>query len=234
MSRKKQTQEGVQLGAGQVADYLRRHPDFFLEHTELLASLRIKSPRDDKVVPLIDKQAEVLRERNQEMRQRMSEALAAARSNEQLFDKTRRLVLDLIETQTLDDVIVVLRDSLRHDFNADTNSLILFGEVDYDSRARMVPVREAQQNIPGILKTNQPTCGILRDEELEFLFPANHEVGSAVAAPLVHGGPIGVLAIGSYDPEYYRSGMGTIFISYVVEALCRIVPRYFHPELPFE
>ncbi len=234
MNRKKNEPEEVQLAPEQVADYLRRHPDFFLEHIELLAALRIKSPQDGKVVSLVDKQAQVLRERNLEMRQRMGEALETARANEQLFDKTRRLVLDLIETQTLDDVIVVLRDSMRHDFNADTSSLILFGEMDYDSRARTVPLHEAQENIPGILKTNQPTCGILRDEELEFLFPANREVGSAVAAPLVHVGPIGVLAIGSYDPEYYRSGMGTIFISYVVEALCRIVPRYFQPEPAFE
>ena len=46
-------------------------------------------------------------------------------------------------------------------------------------------------------------------------------------APLVNGGPLGVLAIGSHDPEYYKSSMGTVFLTYVSEVLNRVLPRYY-------
>jgi len=34
-----------------------------------------------------------------------------------------------------------------------------------------------------------------------------------------------VLAIGHTDPNYYRSSMGTLFLSYIAEVLNRIIPR---------
>ena len=210
----------------QIADYLRRHPDFFMQYPELTGALHLASTTDGKVISLAEKQVEVLRERNLQMRQRMGEALETARRNELLFDKTRLLSLDLMEAQSMEDIIAILHDSLRHDFGSDTSSLILFGDPTQDSCARIAEWEQARRIIPGILKSIQPVCGLLREEELEFLFPANREIGSAAAALLRGDTTLGVLAIGSCDPEYFRNGMGTVFLGYVTDVLCRVIPRF--------
>ena len=42
----------------------------------------------------------------------------------------------------------------------------------------------------------------------------------------VHEGLHGVLAIGSPDPQHYRSSLGTLFLSHVAEVLARVLPRF--------
>jgi uncharacterized protein YigA (DUF484 family) len=41
----------------------------------------------------------------------------------------------------------------------------------------------------------------------------------------VKGDTLGLLAIGSYDPNYFQSSQGTLFLSYVGEVLSRIIFR---------
>jgi uncharacterized protein YigA (DUF484 family) len=35
-----------------------------------------------------------------------------------------------------------------------------------------------------------------------------------------------MLSIGNRDPQYYRSSMGTLFLSYIAEVLNRLLPKY--------
>ena len=48
-------------------------------------------------------------------------------------------------------------------------------------------------------------------------------IASSAVVPLVKGENLGLLAIGSYDPHYFQSSQGTLFLSYVGEVLSRIV-----------
>jgi hypothetical protein len=41
-----------------------------------------------------------------------------------------------------------------------------------------------------------------------------------------HQGLHGVLAIGSPDPQHYKSSLGTLFLSYISEVLARVLPRF--------
>ena len=50
-------------------------------------------------------------------------------------------------------------------------------------------------------------------------------MGSSAVATLEHQGLHGVLAIGSRDPQHYKSSVGTLFLSYIAEVLGRVVPR---------
>jgi uncharacterized protein YigA (DUF484 family) len=36
----------------------------------------------------------------------------------------------------------------------------------------------------------------------------------------------GVLAIGSRDPQHYKSSVGTLFLSYIADVLSRLLPRF--------
>ncbi|WP_263261865.1 DUF484 family protein [Pseudomonas sp. RIT-PI-S] len=209
-----------------VVAYLQRHPDFFTGQEELLASLRIPHKRGD-TVSLVEHQLKLLRERNSELRQRLSQLMDVARDNDRLFDKTRRLMLDLLDASSLEEVVMAVEDSLRQSFKVPFVSLILFTETPTPV-GRSVTPGEAHHAIGALLAEPRPVTGALRQLELEFLFGAeqHEQVGSTALAPLVHHGVQGVLAIGSPDPDHYRSSVGTLFLAHIAEVLGRVLPRF--------
>ena len=219
----------AQLDSESVAAYLRQHPEFFVDHEELIPELRIPH-QPGTAVSLVERQVKLLRERNIEMRHRLSQLMDVARDNDRLFDKTRRLVLDLLDASSLEEVIGGVEDSLRHEFQVPFVSLILFSETPLGV-GRSVSSAEAHQAIGGLLGAGKTTCGVLRPNELEFLFGSEEfaQVGSAAVVSLTYQGLHGVLAIGSPDPQHYKSSLGTLFLGYVAEVLARVLPRFAAP-----
>jgi len=156
------------VGAQDVAAYLRATPAFFAAQDDLLLALHIPHQRGDSV-SLVERQLTLLRERNIEMRHRLSHLMDGARDNDRLFEKTRRLILDLLDADSLEAVVMAVEDSLRQEFKVPFVSLILFG----DSAApvgRWVNPTEAQQAIGGLQWAGNTVSGNLRDHELDFLF----------------------------------------------------------------
>jgi hypothetical protein len=215
------------LTAQQVNDYLLAHPRFFDQHPDVLANLTL--PHDSgEAISLVQRQINLLRERNLETRERLDKLLESARANDELFDKTKRLVLGLLEAQDLKGLVTVLYESLGADFNVEFHNLILLGESNEmpESQAKIVNLELANNTIGTLLRTNRALCGILNAEELEFLFGNDGvNVGSVAVVPLYYGQVYGVLAIGNSDPNLYRSSMGTLFLGYIAEVLNRIAPR---------
>jgi uncharacterized protein YigA (DUF484 family) len=214
------------LDAETVAAYLRLHPEFFIDHDELIPELRIPHQRGD-TVSLVERQVKLLRERNIDMRHRLSQLMDVARDNDRLFEKTRRLVLDLLDANGLEEVVSCVEDSLRREFQVPFVSLILFCESPLPV-GRSVTNAEAHQHIGGLLTSGKTICGVLREHELNFLFGADDagQIGSAAVVSIAHQGLHGVLAIGSSDPQHYKSSLGTLFLGYIAEILARVVPSF--------
>lgn len=216
------------LDPEQVAAYLQSHPEFFVDHQELLGDLFLPHA-SGPAVSLVERQVSILRERNIDMRNRLSKLLDNARENDKLFDKTKRLVLTLIEGQDLGDIIDALHYSFDKEFNIHFTTLQLFGNIDKlpSSQAQVVPIALAREHIGALLKSNRAMCGTLGQKELDFLFGKHaNAIGSVATVPLVHGTTFGLLAIGNRDPQYYRSSMGTLFLGYIAEVLNRLLPKY--------
>ncbi|SEJ67121.1 DUF484 family protein [Pseudomonas sp. NFR16] len=214
------------LEAEAVAAWLQQHPDFFAEHDELLTSMRIPHQRGD-TVSLVERQLKLLRERNIEMRHRLSQLMDVARDNDRLFEKTRRLILDLMDATSLEEIVIAVEDSLRQEFQVPFVSLILFSDNPM-TVGRWVTGADAQKAIGGLISGGKTVSGALREHELEFLFGSEQskEVGSTAIAALSHQGLHGVLAIGSRDPQHYKSSVGTLFLSYIADVLSRLLPRF--------
>lgn len=217
------------LDSAAVVDYLRLHPEFFVDHDELIPELRIPHQRGD-TISLVERQVKLLRERNIEMRHRLSQLMDVARDNDRLFDKTRHLVLDLLDAASLEELVSTVEDSLRHQFQVPFVSLILFSDTPL-AVGRSVSSAEAHQAIGGLLAGGKTICGVLREHELNFLFgeSAAKQVGSAAVVALSYQGLHGVLAIGSADPQHYKSSLGTLFLGYIAEVLARVLPRFATP-----
>jgi hypothetical protein len=63
--------------------------------------------------------------------------------------------------------------------------------------------------------------------EIDFLFPSTSQpILSAAVVPISSKDTLlGVLAIGSFDADHFRSNMGTLFLSYITDVLNRIIPN---------
>ena len=216
------------VGAQDVVAYLRANPAFFAEHDDLLLELQVPHQRGDSV-SLVERQLKLLRDRNIEMRHRLSQLMDVARDNDRLFEKTRRLILALMDATSLEDLVMSVEDSLRQDFQVPFVSLILFGDNAMPV-GRWVSAGEAQTAIGGLLTEGKSVSGSLREHELDFLFGEEQrkQIGSTAVVAIAHQGVHGVLAIASRDPQHYKSSVGTLFLSYIAEVLGRLLPRFTH------
>ena len=203
----------------QVADYLRRHPEFFNHHPDVLAFLQLPHNAGG-AVSLVERQQLVLRERNSELRNRLDELMATSKTNDQLFAKSRALVLSLIAATSKDDIFTALHRSFGGEFATEHYSLTL---VDGSGRGPGVHSRslnELQGQLAAVLDSDTPVCGVLRPQQLTLLFGDKaRELGSAVAIRLVTDRVYGILALGSADSHYYHSGMDTLFLRFIADVL---------------
>ena len=214
----------------QVEIYLAANPEFFCTRDELLGQLRIPHQRGD-TISLVERQVALLRERNNSMRERLNDLLGIARDNDRLFEKTRRLVLSVMEADTLDEVTDAVDDSLSHDFKIDYVSQILVADTAFSSRLPCYSkeVVCSSVGVDDFLDSNRSIGGRLRDRELKFLFPEHHKmVHSTAVVPLYYNRPLGVLAVGSRKEDDFRAGTGTMFLSFIAE----VVSRALDPLMP--
>lgn len=206
----------------QVAEYLRQHPGFFSDKEELLVSMTVPHAAG-QAVSLVEKQLGILRERNSELRNRLSKLIDSARSNDRLFSHSRKLVLSLLDCKNSAQAVDVIYASFARDFGIETTQILLF-DNNTISRARNESLIVADREIGRYLKARQTVGGGLTKDEIRFVFADNAErVGSAALSVLAYGEVYGVLAIGNEDPNFYNSDMGTLFLNYIAEVLSRVL-----------
>ncbi|WP_237060239.1 DUF484 family protein [Microbulbifer sediminum] len=223
-----ESQRDKKVLSRQVARYLIQNPDFFADHMELLETIQLPS-QSGKTVSLMTHQTNLLRERNIEMRQRLDQLLQAARDNDQLFMHSRRLVLALLDAQTVAEAGESLLQSFREDFGVETTALTLFEPLPQGKhelgRVRASSRAAAETSVGAILRNGRTVCGVLRPAEREYLFGKDAADGVASAAVVPLANQLGILAVGSADPQHYSSSLGTLFLSYIGEVLERLLPR---------
>lgn len=206
----------VTLSDATVADYLRRHPDFFLRHDYLLTDLEL--PHDAKgAVSLIERQVAVLREQRQELKRKLQHLTQTARDNEHLLERIEQLILGLLESRGSEALLRRLREGLREDFHADAVELKLFAGDG----------TKARESFTKVIERGEPVCGHIAPAQAQFLFgKAADELASGAVIPLFapdSGQCLGMLGIGSVDPRRFHAEMGTTFLRYLGAVVARLL-----------
>jgi uncharacterized protein YigA (DUF484 family) len=222
------------LSDATVADYLQNYPDFFERNASLLAKLRLPHLRDaGATVSLVERQVEVLRERNQTLERKLKELVDVARANDALADRIHRLSQRLIRAHGLGPTIAAVETSLREDFDAMQSVLVLFlaearpleATVGRFLRAAD-PAGAELKSFESLLQGGKPRCGQIRDVQRDYLFgPDAAGIGSAAVTPLGPKGALGLLAIGAGDAERFHPGMSTEFLSRIGELVTFALTR---------
>ena len=149
-----------------VREFLRDNPRFLDENTDILECL-VLPHNSGNAVSLVERQVGVLRDRNKEMRARLDNMLQTAHDNDLLFEKTKRLVLNLLEAKNLSALIEAVYDSLGKDYGIEFYGLTLLGDEKKLPRtmARVASMEKANERIGTLLGANRAVCGILREDE---------------------------------------------------------------------
>lgn len=210
----------------QIVDYLRSHPDFFLRHEDVLQDLRLPHP-SGRAISLVERQLHLFREQRDTLQKELVDLIGIARHNDRLFEKSKRLLMQLLEADGLSELSMVLDDSIRNDFGLDAVSLLLLDPVAEvpGGVIHRVALEQAQALLGDLLEAPRAVCGALRAEQMQFLFPQqSRRILSVALIPLRGPGLLGVFAIGSVTHQYFDSSMGSLFLSYISDTLSRLLP----------
>ncbi|WP_404367639.1 DUF484 family protein [Marinobacter sp.] len=212
----------------QVASYLRDNPDFFVDQDELLRSLTL--PHDSgRAISLVERQVHLFREQRDTLRHELVELVSIARHNDRLFEKSKRMLLQVIEAATLNEMAAAVDDSIRGDFGLDAAAIVLFTDtplaVSPEGALKVVSPKEAQSQLGSLLEGDRAVCGQFGEKQRTFLFPDREKpVASVALVPLRNGELMGVLAMGSCESGYFDQSMGALFLTYISDTLSRLLP----------
>jgi uncharacterized protein YigA (DUF484 family) len=215
------------LSAHEVAAWLRRHPQFLRQFPDLAITLVV--PRDEgPAASLASYQLEVLRDKNRELTRRLQDLFANAQENERLAVRTHQLTLQLMRQDNAADTLRAMAASLAEDFNGDLVRIVLFEPVPGLEAAdwlQQVPAADPRlQTFRDCLAEGEPICGRLQPEKQELLYGERApDVQSTALLPL---DGVGLVAVGSFDPNRFFPGMGTLFLRMMGEALSSSLARY--------
>ncbi len=214
------------LSEEQIAAWLLEHPDFFLRHSDLLAALRLPHARGS-AISLVERQVEVLREKQQTTESRLAELVSIARANEQLASKIHQFGRRLMAAPTRREILTQIERSFREDLDASQIVLLLFSPNASDASMRFVrSVDRREESLAGfesLLTSGKPRCGQVRDSQREYLFGADAgEIGSVALVPLAGQG---LLVLGSHDRDRFHPGMSTEFLATLGELIADALSR---------
>ena len=214
----------------QVASFLSNHPDFFDDHPELMAELRL-SHSTGNAVSLIEKQVQVLRDQNRDLKNKLLELVDVAQDNDRLNQRMHRMTLDLLKAGSLLQLLDTLRDHLRNEFKADAIALHLPALDETQQReagAKYLIIDETlKDRFPGAYADGKPQCGRFKQEQLELIFKDQAAaIESTAIVPLGDFADSGLLAIGSREVNRFNPCMGTLFLSHLGELLSCLLEHH--------
>lgn len=215
------------LGAHEVAAWLRRHPNFLKQFPDL--GLTLVVPRDDgPAASLASYQLEVLRDKNRELNRRLQELFGNAQENERLAVRTHQLTLALMNQESAGDTVRSMAASLTEDFQGDLVRVVMFRVIDgleWSDWFRVIPENDRSLDpFRDALTDAEPLCGRLNPDKNALLYgPRAEEVQSSALLSLPG---VGLVAIGSHDPNRFFPGMGTLFLRMMGESFAAAMTRF--------
>ncbi|MBL4679769.1 MAG: DUF484 family protein [Pseudomonadales bacterium] len=228
--------EAISIDERDVAKYLEKNPEFFTDRQKLL--MKLKLPHEKRgAVSLVEKQVSLLRERNLNNKKKLDSFVNTAKANDAIFLNCQKLVLNLLATENKADFFEALEKSFKRDFKSKAYSLIIFDDPpkQINHFTTIVTKAAAKEYVGGLMNNKQPTLGVLRPSEQDFLFRHQSSmVKSAAILPLRFSSlgakplkkkKLALLAIGSEDPLYFQAGMGTVFLTFIADVLSAMLPK---------
>ncbi len=199
------------MDANEVAAYLKSHPEFFEQYSELLLQVHIPSPHGGKAISITERQMGVMRDKVRQLEAKLAELITFGEENDLISTKVHRLGVGLLGATDLAGVMRVLYSHIGGDFAVPHVAVRVWGSRSGDA-VEFSDVGEALRQRAGAML--QPYCGPAVDQEaVAWLGESAVHIRSVAQIPLRHEGAcFGMLLLASEEPHRFYAEMGTLYL----------------------
>ncbi|WP_323018401.1 DUF484 family protein [Castellaniella sp.] len=212
--------------AQDIAAYLSQNPRFFEDHADIFATLSVPHPHQARAISLGERQILTLRTRVKEYEQRLMQLLQNAGGNERINQSLMQWCARMLaEPDALRIPAHIIR-SLGDQFDLDAVALRVWD---------LPPLEDSEfaQDVTSDIRReaaemSQPYCGPVKGQAAADWLANNPESLAILPLHALNGAqPIGLLVLGSADPQRFTADMGTAFLTVIASlagaALGRLV-----------
>ena len=184
--------------------YLLKNTDFFLTRESIVSELNFKhSP--GKAESLLERQVRKLRSEQKDLLNSLSVFLSNASENEDLFSKSKALILKVVTAENEDTLIELMPKSLKKIFDVDEAYLKFFTNSEMNS---------LEESTGMTFSAGETKYGSFANEKIQILFGDN-SIQSVVISVFKNKNKIGLLLVGSKDKTRYLGDEDTTFIEFI-------------------
>jgi len=204
------------MDAKEVAQFLKANPQFFDQHPQLLESIYVPHPHGGRAIPLTERQIVSLREKVRLLEGKLGEFVRFGEDNDAISEKVHRLSVALLSAKDFAGTAHALYFHLREDFAVPHVALRVWGKSLLDGTVEGSPVdAELRDKAEGMAA---PVCGPAAGNPfLPWFREAEAHIRSIALVPLGQTRTIGLLALGSEDPQRFFAEMGTLYLRRIGE-----------------
>ena len=204
------------MDANDVAQFLRSNPQFFDQHPQLLEAIVVPHPHGGRAIPLTERQIVSLREKVRALEAKLGEFLRFGEDNDAIAEKVHRLSLALLGAKDFAATAQALYFHLREDLAVPHVALRIWGRPLDDGIPEGSPVDDVLREKTETM--GAPQCGAGAGSPFVTLFrDAQEHIRSIALIPLGQTRTIGLLALGSEDPQRFYAEMGTLYLRRIGE-----------------
>lgn len=223
------SEEASLLLDSDVARFLRENPDFFEQHADLLADLKLPDSHGGRAISLQERQLEVMRERHRGLERRLAELLRHGEENDAIGERLHRWTRALLLAdgdQALADAVV---DGLRDVFSVPMVAMRLW-DLHEASAGLAQAAQPADADVRELVRSMaQPYCGANNAfQAAGWLDDGGTHARSIAMLPLRKGvepGGFGLVVLGSSDPERFQRNMGISWLERIAETASAALSR---------
>jgi hypothetical protein len=217
-----QSETLTKLSSEGVSDYLREHPDFFLNYPDVLAELHVHH-QSRGVVSLTQLQSEQYRDKIKSLQKQLEKLLSNAKRNETIYHTYAKLNLAIVQCGSFEQLEQVLCNDLCSSLDLTHAHLYPFMS-DKIPTDKLMPEIQQRSLVEKKLNRSDYYFGRLGLNEKQLLFPG--EVAESVALMTIgQTKPIALLAIASDNALHFAPDMDTTLLSYLRDFLSFHLPK---------
>jgi hypothetical protein len=200
------------MDANEIAQYLKDHPEFFVQYADLLAQIHIPSPHGDKAISITERQMFTLRDKAKQLEAKLAELIRFGEENDAISDKVHAYSIALAAAA---DLPAVLRAVYAHLGGAFAVPHVLV-RLWPDGVAEATPELEATTEgvRAAVAALTHPYCGPTAGQETaEWFGESGGHVRSMAQVALRRGDDcFGVLLLASEEAHRFYPEMGTLYL----------------------
>lgn len=211
-----------------LLQYLLAHPRFFEEHPDLLMSVRVPHPEGGHAIPLVERQVLTLRDRVRVLEAKLSQLVRFGEDNDTISDRVHRLALALLSARDHGTLVDALQRNLLEDFGVPAVALRLWGpglppdgEAVLEQEAVSQEARVFVDSLTAPYFSDHPMF-----ESGGWFTAAPQELRSLVYLPLRAERSLGILALGSSEPERFAPDLGVLYLTRIGELVSMALRRF--------